>query len=438
MKYRILGLLLALALPLMLTCGCGRQEEPPPEDTPVKIGVSMPNDTDAKWAADSITIRDQLTASGFEVDLRFAGDSAGTQVEQLQAMIDAGCTTLIVAAVDPAALSSAFRLEQEGQETKISGGSAGSAQAETEAPQEDAPYNSTPIDDGITVIAYDKLITNCNAVDYYVGFDGYEAGYLQARYIEDQLSLYDTTETYNIEFFFGGVNSAWAGFQYEGAMEVLQVYIDSGVLQVPSGQTALEDCAADGYEAAAARMSGLLSSCYQGVNLDAVLCANDQLAQGVSDAVFSGYTGGVYPILSGLGCEEQSVNHLLSGRQGMTLLEDYTGMAEEAADVAAAFASGSAPETSDSLDNGRVNVPASLFYPEEVFASNVGDLLIGRGYFADNGDGTLRSITDYTRGAAVPAEADAPEPEPPAEADPPEPSPDAAPETGTDTPQESD
>ena len=173
--------------------------------------------------------------------------------------------------------------------------------------------------------------------------------------------------------------------------------------------------------------------------------------------MFSGYTGGVYPILSGLGCEEQSVNNLLSGRQGMTLLEDYTGMAEEAADVAAAFASGSAPETPDSLDNGRVNVPASLFYPEEVFSSNVGDLLIGRGYFADNGDGTLRSITDYTKGAAVSGEAGTPQAEPPGEADlpeaepapegemppsgegsPEEPSSGTAPEAGADSPQESD
>lgn len=402
MKYKFLSLFLALGMLLVLASGCG---SPAAEgETPSnKIGISMPNDSDAKWAADAEIMHDQLTAAGYDVNIQFAGDSVDAQLEQLRDMIAAGYKTLIVAAVDPSALAPAFSAD-DGR-VHISGGSASSASS-GDGSDGDGAYDGLPVDDGINLIAYDRLITNSDAVDYYVGFDSYETGYLQAHFIEDYLSLYDADgTTYTIELFFASANSIDTFFQYQGAMDVLRVYLDSGVLQIPSGQDSIQDCVTDGREDAKARMGELLASSDRGINLDAVFCANDQIALGVTDALFEGYTGGVYPLLSGLGCDEQSVNNLLTGKQGMTLLKDYTGMAQEAVSAAIAFASGGAPESGDSLDTGIVNVPASLFYPEEVFASNYQDMLITRGYFADNGDGTVRSITDYTMGYTGSAEA---------------------------------
>jgi hypothetical protein len=172
------------------------------------------------------------------------------------------------------------------------------------------------------------------------------------------------------------------------------------VLTIPSGQTALEDCVSS-ETSSADRMSQLLKSYYNGQNLDAVLCADDDIAQSISDVLFAQYTGGVFPVITGMGCSEVSVNRLFTGLQSMTLLNDRTGMAEEAARVAAALATGTRPETEDSLDNGRVNVPASLFFPEEVYSTNVQEMLVQRGYFADNGDGTYSATADYTAGAAT-------------------------------------
>ena len=53
-------------------------------------------------------------------------------------------------------------------------------------------------------------------------------------------------------------------------------------------------------------------------------------------------------------------------------------------------------DTDDSLDNGRINIPASLFYPQAVYADSITDLLVTPGYFAANGDGSYKAVMPYT------------------------------------------
>lgn len=379
-----LCLLLVLAMLACLCVGCGFRADKSKKSK--QIGISMPNDSEARWSTDSEILHDVLTQAGYEVNIQFAGNDAAAQAQQIQDMIGAGCTTIIVAAVAPDRLMADLGMEDTDRQ-RISGGS---------AEDEETDEAHSPIDDGINLIAYQTLLANSGIVDYYVGFDGYEAGYLQASCIEDLLSLSDTTSTYTLELCFGDPNDPLTMFQYQGAMEVLQVYIDSGVLSIPSGQTAFEDVCSASADDAKARMEKLLESTYAAGGLDAVLCGTDTLARAVGDQLFDQYTGGVFPILTGQGCLEQNVNDLVSGRQSMTLLDDCTGMAEEAARVALALASGETVETEDSLDNGKINVPASLFYPQEVYADSISDLLVTPGYFTANEDGTYTAATAYT------------------------------------------
>lgn len=389
MKSRLFSLFLAAILLVTALTGCaGRFTR---GESSKKIGISMPNDSTAKWASDSEIMHDILTQAGYEVNIQFAGDSASAQIQQIQDMIGAGCTTIIMAAVDESSLAGTQDLEDTDHQL-ISGGTSDSQQED----QDD--LSRMALADGINLIAYDTFISDSAIVDYYVGFDGYEAGYLQARYIESRLSLQDATETHTIEFFFDDAADPLTVFQFRGAMEVLQPYLDAGTLTVRSGQITLEDCTTETSEDATARMEELLSTTYADGDLDAVLCATDDLALTVSDVLFSSFTGGVYPIVTGQGCEEASVNALVSGRQSMTLLQDCTGMAQEAARVAMALASGAEVDTADSLDNGRINVPASLFYPEEVSRDNIQEMLVDRGYFSAGEDGTFLAVTSYTSG----------------------------------------
>ena len=55
---------------------------------------------------------------------------------------------------------------------------------------------------GIPVIAYDRLIRESDAIDYYVSFDNYKVGQMQGQFVIDKfgLDLKDKSKSYNIEF----------------------------------------------------------------------------------------------------------------------------------------------------------------------------------------------------------------------------------------------
>ncbi|MFX8692486.1 substrate-binding domain-containing protein, partial [Acinetobacter baumannii] len=82
----------------------------------------------------------------------------------------------------------------------------------------------------VKIIAYDRLIRGSADVDYYATFDNFQVGVLQASYIEQALGLKDGKGPFNIELFGGSPDDNNAYFFYDGAMSVLQPYIDSGKL----------------------------------------------------------------------------------------------------------------------------------------------------------------------------------------------------------------
>ena len=76
---KLLCLLLSLSMLAGLCTGCGNSAGQ--KEKAKKIGISMPNDSDARWSADSETLHDILTAAGYEVNIQFAGNDAAAQVQ---------------------------------------------------------------------------------------------------------------------------------------------------------------------------------------------------------------------------------------------------------------------------------------------------------------------------------------------------------------------
>lgn len=124
---------LALALVLALALGVGAMAEG-------KIGVAMPTQDLQRWNQDGSNMKSQLEAAGYEVDLQYANNDVALQVSQLENMILGGCKVLVIASIDGSALGTVL------------------AQAK---------------DEGIPVIAYDRLIMKSDAVSYYATFDNY-------------------------------------------------------------------------------------------------------------------------------------------------------------------------------------------------------------------------------------------------------------------------
>ena len=119
-------------------------------------------------------------------------------------------------------------------------------------------------DAGVLVIAYDRLITKTENVDYYVTFDNFQVGVLQASQIEEALGLKDGKGPFNIELFGGSPDDTNAYYFYDGAMSILQPYIDNGQLVVQSGQMGMDKVSTLRWDGATAqaRMDNVLSAFY--------------------------------------------------------------------------------------------------------------------------------------------------------------------------------
>src|SRR5690242_14844234 len=168
------------------------------------VGIAMPTKSSARWIADGDNLVTSLKALGYDTDLQYAEDDIPTQVSQVENMITKGAKVLVIAAID------------------------GTTLADTLQKAADA---------GVKVLAYDRLIRDTPNVDYYTTFDNFKVGVLQANSIVDSPDLNNAAGPFNIELFAGSPDDNNAGFFFNGAMSVLQPFIDSGKLVVQSGET---------------------------------------------------------------------------------------------------------------------------------------------------------------------------------------------------------
>ena len=321
------------------------------------VGIAMPTKSSARWIADGDNLVKALTAAGYTTDLQFAEDDIPTQVSQVENMITKGAKALVIAAIDGTTLTDTLQ---------------------------------KAADSGIKVLAYDRLIRNSKNVDYYTTFDNFKVGVLQATSIVQSLGL-DAGKTgpFNLELFAGSPDDNNAGFFFNGAMSILQPYIDKGVLVVQSKQTAFPDQVGtlrwDG-AAAQARMDNILATNYADKRVDAVLSPYDGISRGI---IASLKQVGYYtadkpaPVVTGQDAELPSVKSILAGEQTSTVFKDTRLLAASAAEMIGQMLSGQTVTVNDTktYDNGVKVVPSHLLDMVLVTKDNVQKELVDSGYY---------------------------------------------------------
>lgn len=319
-----------------------------------------------RWANDAANVTAQLEALGHEVFLEYADDDPQLQAEQIRQMVDSGADALVIGAVDASALTEVL----------------------AEAGAADIP-----------VVAYDRLILDTPNIDYYATFDNERVGIQQATSLLEGMGVIDATgrETgaegpFSIEIFAGSPDDNNAGVFYAGAMDVLGPYLDSGVVEVVSGQTAFDAVAIPGWDgdAAAARMTSLMQAYDDDQPLHGVLSPNDGFAQALL-GVFAG-TGvdagrRSLPVVPGQDADLASAKSVAAGEQYTTIFKDTRQLAEVAVSAVHQLLNGQEPETNDltTYDNGQITVPAYLLTPQLVTQDNYQHLLVESGYY-ESGD----------------------------------------------------
>jgi putative multiple sugar transport system substrate-binding protein len=367
-RFVALGGVLALGLAACSGGGAGSTtgDETNADPSDLTIGVAMPTETSERWIADGDAVKSQLEEAGYTVDLQYAADDIPTQAQQIDQMITKGADLLIVASIDGTALANQLQ---------------------------------AAADQGIPVIAYDRLIRDTENVDFYVTFDNYNVGVQQATSLLVGLGILNAdgseagaTGPFNIELFAGSLDDNNAHFFFKGAMDTLQPYIDNGTLVVKSGQTDIEQVATLRWlqETAQKRMEDLLTSTYSdGTKVDGVLSPYDGISRGIITALQNaGYGDSIeagLPIVTGQDAEIASVKLIKDGVQFSTIFKDTRKLAEQAVVSAQAFLDGDEPEANNTedYDNGVKVVPSYLLESDIVYADNIQSLLVDSGYWTE-------------------------------------------------------
>ncbi|MFD6179240.1 MULTISPECIES: substrate-binding domain-containing protein [unclassified Isoptericola] len=310
------------------------------------IGVALPQKTSENWVLAENLFNDGLTEAGYKPIVQFANGGVSEQQNQIQAMIEQGAKVIVVGAIDGSQLGSQLKAAH---------------------------------DQGVKVIAYDRLLQNTDAVDVYEAFDNFHVGELQGQSLLEGLKDRKGEGPYNVELISGSPDDANSKPFFEGAMSVLKPKIDDGTLVVKSGQTSQQQTATQGWKAENAqnRMDTILSGSYKDEDIDGILSPNDTLARAALTSAKQ--AGKDVPVVTGQDSEVESVKSIMAGVQYSTIYKDTRKLVAATIDAVDSYQAGEDAEVNDteSYDNGVKVVPANLLEPVIVTKDNAEETYAG-------------------------------------------------------------
>jgi putative multiple sugar transport system substrate-binding protein len=337
-------------------------ENTPSEVAAGKVGIVLPTKDEPRWVQDETRFKEALGEAGYEVEILFSQGDSAKERANVEDLITKGATVLIITPQD---------------------GTAAAAAAEAAK------------DAGVSVISYDRLIRDTDAVNYYVTFDSLAVGAQQAQYLVDNaegtgnpLYLYAGAATDNNAFVF-----------FEGAWKVLQPKIADGtfVIKNSSKAEALSDKAdlsrdeqsqiigqiTTNWDFSVAKNlaeANLTSATAEDKGDVFVLAPNDGTARSIADTFAADGDVSSY-VVTGQDAEKASVQYIIDGKQSMTVFKDVRTLVDDAISAAVALLEGNEPNATGSYNNGATDVPAIQSPVVSVDADNVQEVLITSGYY---------------------------------------------------------
>ena len=359
--WMLLSILIVSSFALAACGGEATPTETTGEET-LAVGIVLPTKDEPRWIQDENRFKDALEKENYSVEILFSQGDSAKEKQNVETLISKGIKVLIICPHDSTA-------------------AAASAEAARAA--------------GVKVISYDRLITDTEAVEYYVTFDSVSVGKAQGQYLVDH-----ATGTGNPLYLYAGAASDNNAFLFfEGAWSVLQPKIVDGtfVIKNSSEAVALQDKPTLTREEMG-RIIGQVTTNWDfnvaknlaESNLTAataadkgdvfILAPNDGTARAIADA-FAADTDVTSYVITGQDAEIASVQYIIDGKQSMTVLKDVRVLVADAIKAAVIFLEGGTPEATTTYNNGVIDVPAK---PSEVISvdrTNLIEAIIDSGYY---------------------------------------------------------
>jgi len=308
MKKRILRVIYLIVVLVMIASTIGACAKTSAPAGKVKIGLSFSDFATERWKPEADLLTKLLEEKGYEVMVQEANHDVKLQNDQIDNMVAQGAKGLIVIAEDGEAAATAVD-------------KAAAA--------------------GVKVIAYDRLIKT-KSISAYLSFDNVEVGRQEALGVMTALGLPGSTKwtkdnPAKVVLSGGSPTDNNAVLVRQGQMEIIQPYIDSGVIKVVADQWV------DNWDAANAlkMMENILTA--QKNQIDAVVASNDGTALGELQALKAQGLAGKVPI-SGQDATAEGCNSIVKGEQTVTVYKDIRLLAPKAVEMMDALIKGQAIE----------------------------------------------------------------------------------------------
>ena len=265
------------------------------------VGVSWNNYNEERWAkSDEPAIKAALDAAGVKYISTDAGSSAEQQITDVEQLITDGADVVIILAQDGTAI---------------------------------LPAVQSALDQGVPVIAYDRLIEDPGAL--YITFDNVEVGRMQAR------AIYDVMPEGNYVFIKGNQADANADFLRGGQQEVLLEATGCTELEGDCPIINVGEMYTDNWDPAVAQTNMEQILTQNDNNVDAVVASNDGTAGGVVEALRAQGLAGIVPV-SGQDGDAAALNRVALGEQTVSVWKDARELGKAAGEAAVALAQGTA------------------------------------------------------------------------------------------------
>ncbi len=329
------------------------------------IGLAMPETHVERWQKDGAALKSDAEAKGYAAEVTYGDADQSKQNQQIQDFLTKGAKLIVVGSVNEGVVSAVADAAKE----------------------------------GVTVIAYDRLITGSKDYDYYITFDNFKVGQFQGKALETALGLASASSPKYITLFAGAPTDNNAKVFFDGAMSVLKPYVDKGTVKLvgpaplsSSDSANFTKITTENWRAdvAKARMENLLNNDAKSVVLDGILAPNDTLARAIIEACSSDakYSGGKLPVVTGQDGELASIQAIKDGKQYMTVFKDTRKLAAATIVLADALLKGATPQIEGarlddkSYDTGKKIVKSYLLEPVIVTKDNYQAIMIDSGYYS--------------------------------------------------------
>lgn len=356
-KFKGLTFLVILMVFALVAAGCNNGG-----GNSVDVGIVLPTKDEPRWVQDEQRFKDALADSDYSTEILFSQGSSAKEKENVEALLNKGIKVLIITPHDGAAAASAVEAAKK---------------------------------EGVKVIAYDRLITDTDAVDYYVTFDSLAVGAAQAQYLVDNADGSDVP----LYLYAGAASDNNAFLFFEGAWKVLQPKIADGTFKIANSSEAeaLKDSADlsrdqlgkiigqittnwDANDAKNKAQTHLTAASDDLKGNVSILAPNDGTARSIAD-VFASDSAITDYFVTGQDAEKASIQYIIDEQQSMTVFKDVRTLVKDAMGMAIEVLDGNTPETTGSYDNGSVEVKAKQTDVIVVDKENVKAELIDSEYY---------------------------------------------------------